>query len=413
MILENILESGLFYLFEKLHGLDIYYASKGKSDQSSDLDGRVRLGDNMSVVLDQVSISLEFKNATVFDIYTFKKMSPYVNFYKEKIDDSVFGNSINISYYPDIMHYIKETKGVIESIATPTLKNTFLPIGLYKYDGVIHFRGMNILPLFNGFLEKFIYSNVKFEGNLISKESVENIFQTIYKNFIDSFLNISYKNSFKSSLIEDYIIHKDIYSYVPISYVENGVTSLYKIQYPGGNVNFFGVTNKDMLLSQIHQCKEYCKSNVNLYTNFYFYFGCSTSIADFMNLYNNQDVRSHYEIIDHQSFDIIFSDTNYRFHIPRELEKTHGGRINLMLNHNTECRNLIMSDNKITNSNHPSNKYGLIISGQRIKFVLRVSLNDVRCLYKFKNTINEPILHQIKELTKSVWTGIVEQDFIE
>lgn len=425
MIIEKISDSGLFDLFKEIILIDNYYASKGKSDQSSDMDGRVRLGNNISALLDSVSVSIKLKDLTLFDLYTLSQMTRFIDYSFEEIGFNVFGNSVDINEYPDIAHYINETKSVILPISTNDMtekeKQSFIPIGLIKYKALIHFRGMNILSLFDGFLEKFIYTNIKLDNNDISEESVKITYQAIYKKIMDLFLQISYKNANKSSLIEDFIINKDVYSYIQKSYEKTRIVSPYKIVYPESSVTFFGVTDTHKLMDNIKKIQKKYANSFDSSDDFYFYFGCSTSILNFLQLYlslNSYTVDS--KIVDHQKFDILFSDTDYRLHIPNKTEKTYGTRINLMLNHNTESRNLIMSGKKINVANHPANKYGLIISGQRIKFILRISLKDIKNLDKIREKngtkmINgiatKELLYEAVDLSKSIWKDIFKLSY--
>lgn len=422
MIIEKITDLGLFNLFKEIISIDQYYASKGKSDQSSQLDGRVRLGDKINAILDSITISLHLKDLTLFDLYTLNQISPHHDYWYDGIGFNVFGQSVDINGYPDIKHYINETKSVMNGIKSEymdkNMKELFYPIGLFKYAGIIHFRGINILSLFDGFLEKFIYSNIKLENNEVSEKSVEITYQTIYKNFMDLFMKISYKNANKSSLIEDFIINKDIYSYIPLSYEKEFDFNIYKITCPNADVsiNFFGTDDVKKINTSIQKISEYNeKINFNC-DDFDFYFCCSLSIRAFLELYKSLKTYVHKsEIIDHQRFDILFSDTNYKFNIPHDAEKVYGTRINLMLNHNTECRNLIMSGNKINVVNHPINKYGMIISGQKIKFIIRMNLRDMMILneerikygteYIGKNK-NRNFLCQLTDLSMNIWKNV-------
>lgn len=420
MIIEKISESGLFNLFKEIISIDNYYAGKGKSDQTNDLDGRVRLGNNVSALLDSISVSIKLKDLTLFDLYTLSQMTQFFDYSFDGIGFNTFGNSIDINEYPDIKHYINETKSVINPIDVKEMglkeKDSFFPIGLFKYTAIIHFRGMNILSLFDGFMEKFIYANIKLDNNKVSEESVKITYQTIYKKIMDLFLQISYKNANKSSLIEDFIINKDVYSYVQNSYEKDRIISPYKIVCPGSSVTFFGVTDTNKLIDDINGFREYANTIESSDNDFYFYFGCSTSIKYFLELYTLLDSYTmESKIVDHQKFDILFSDTDYRLHIPSKIEKTYGTRINLMLNHNTESRNLIMAGKKVNVANHPANKYGLIISGQRIKFILRINLKDIKNLDKkrkdygtqmFEGNRTKELLYEAVDLSKSIWKHI-------
>ena len=432
MIINEIHESGLFDLFKKIIDIDNYYASKGKSDQSSDMDGRVRLGDNINALLEHVSITFDMKDLTLFDLHTLSKMTPHINWKFSGYGMNVFGNNINIKEYPDINHYINESKSVVNGIDLKLYKqknDILLPIGLKKYEANIRFQGSTILRFFDGFLEKFIYSNIKIENNKITEESEEITLQTIYRNFIDLFLNISYKSNVKSSLIEDFIINKDIYSYILYNKLSLFEATPYKISYPKGTIDFFGLDNINSASRNILELKSDFKDHQKYKErDIYFYFVCSSTIHDFliMNLCSSVGDSSiqAFKFIDHERFDIMFSCTNYKFKIPSELEKRFGVRINLMFNHNTECRNLIMSGDKLTNINHPSNKYGLILSGQPIKYTIKVSLHDVRKLISDWENIdidsydgsfeNNPYTNTIKNLLiisnkiRSIWKSLID-----
>lgn len=434
MIINEIHESGLFDLFKKIIDIDNYYASKGKSDQSSDMDGRVRLGDNINALLEHVSITFDMKDLTLFDLHTLSKMTPHINWNFSGYGFNVFGNSINIKEYPDINHYINESKSVVNGIDLRLYRqkdDILLPIGLKKYEANVTFQGLSILRFFDGFLEKFIYSNIKIENDEISEESKKITLQTIYKNFIDLFLDISYKYNVKSSLIEDFIIHKDIYSYIVNNELSLFESTPYKISYPHGSIDLFGVNDSSSLVKNVEELKSMFNEDKKYKEHdIYFYFACSSTIHNFllMNLCTSCGHSSlkTFHIIDHERFDILFSDTNYKFKIPSDLEKTFGVRINLMFNHNTECRNLIMNNTKITNVNHPSNKYGLILSGQPIKFIIKVSLDDARSMINNWKDIDlsgdstsfdyNPFIKTIKNLllisnmTDSIWKSLIEKE---
>lgn len=417
MKLINYELSGVVELFRKLLDIDYSFSQKGKSDQSSTTsEGRVQLGANANSILSMISANFVFDQMTFFDIETMKAMATSV----EAMDLQFPLNPMPCELstieeaVPDLFNYIKETNSVLTSLKSNTKYEDIkllYPIGCFKFKAIVSFRGKDILLLFNGFLENYLYSKFKTCTD-VTNEAESIIKRDTLKNLMDSFMKNSYQASQKPSLIEDFIIQKEFYSY--IKNTDKYAFSLGSISYPGEDIRFYGGSSATTL--QLTNFKKFIKEDSGLTgeTNTILTFGVISNIHIFMIL---KLFGKSFKIIANQKYDILYSDTKYQIKIDPEIQSQYGLRINSMLNHNTECRNIVIHDvNTSTNLSHPSSRYGMILTGQKIKYLIQISvseLNDMGICFPDSN-IPYDIITEASELVSAIkkFATIIESQYI-
>lgn len=390
MVVDNIIFSGFKEFINELISIDQYYYEKGLSNKDKGLDGRVRLGNNQESVLEQIIITFMISDLSLLDLNIISSFASDIRLMKSgpsnendgfniQYGPSPFSSVINLEGVPDILRYAEESHNIYKEIKkkSPALAIQVSPIGCFKFKALVYFKGLNILSLFNGFIENFIYSH--FEPNDSYDEKMKTVGGEIYKSFVSLFTKRYYQESTKSSLIEDYMIYDKYYSYIKKDYGNSNV-SLAKVIHPCGEVNFFGDSTAGKLQEELSMFRKAIESEVTDKKTTSLYFACCSDFFTFLVLKN---FVKNIHIVDFEKFDILYSDTSYRFPLNAYEKSTYEVRINMMLHHNKEARNIVLndkSDEKFTsktNLSDPSLRYGMILAGQQIRYLVEVNLDDV------------------------------------
>lgn len=387
MKLINYKLSGLIEFLAELYKIDDYYASKGNSNrENNNQEGRVQLGANSSSVLSNIQMTFEFADMTLFDIETMKKISTdvYVVNTHYSYNPTQFNITELAKALPDISNYIQESSNVLSDIAKDNITDGQLlyPIGCFKFDVIVSFRGKDILMLFNGFIENYIYSNFKRSNDLLDTETVENIVKRdTLKVLMTTFMKVSYQSSQKPSLIEDYLIERDYFSFISknnkikVNRNNKYTVSIASVLYSSGLIKFYG-TNSETLNDELTRFRQKRIFDMGMFSNnVMITFGITSNMLIFFIL---KLFGTGFNIIANQKYDIPFSDTNYSFLVNSNTQKKFEIRINSLINHNNECRKIVIKDvNTSTNLSHPSNRYGMIFTGQHIKYLIQVTASDI------------------------------------
>lgn len=390
MIIDNIIFSGFKEFVTELLGIDNYYYEKGLSNKDKGLDGRVRLGNNQESILDQIVITFVLSDVTLLDIDTISSFASEVALLPQDTSSEIdgvniqykknpFSSVINLSVVPDVLRYTDEASSIFHEIKkrNQSLAIQLSPIGCFKFKAVAYFRGLTILSLFNGFIENFIYTHFDSieDADILNVSGAE-----VYKNFVSIYTKRFYQESTKSSLIEDFMIYDKYFSYITKDYENNPTVSLAKVIHPVGEINFFGDITPDKLQSQISMFRSGLDDKTVSEKNTNIYFVCSSDFFTFLTIKNCAE---NLRVTAFEKFDILYSDTSYRFPLNAHDRSTYEVRINMMLHHNKEARNIVLNDKSDkdfvskTNLSDPSLRYGMILSGQQIKYLLKVNLSDI------------------------------------
>lgn len=382
---------GLLDLFKDIYELDSEYSLKGKSDQTStSSDGRVQLGANSDSVLSMTSANFLFDNVNIFELDAMKSMSTSI----EVIDEPKFTyNPTDIDTpsleksLPDIFNYIKECKSIFEDLAKDNIEDarSIYPIGCFKFKVIVSLRGKDILLLFNGLIENYLYSTFKSKDELLQDDAESIIKRDTLKAFMSNFMKYTYQASQKPSLIEDFLIQEKYYAYIktpPIKYtfslasISHGFDNIMAYGYNGNSLS----TKVELLKKSISEDKEISVSSAN---NVMLTFGVSSNILTFMML---KLFGINFKIIAHQKYDILFSDKDNMFYINGETRTRYGVRITSMIKHNIDCRNIALNDVKTeSNLSHPTTRYGMILTSQQIKYLIQIPISKLNSMAVLHN----------------------------
>ena len=78
MQIKEIYYSGVKEFIKDLLEIDEYYYSKGKSNKEKSMDGRVRLGNNQSSILNQMIISIYLNDVSLLDLFILRGMTSHI-----------------------------------------------------------------------------------------------------------------------------------------------------------------------------------------------------------------------------------------------------------------------------------------------------------------------------------------------
>ena len=235
MQIKEIYYSGVKEFIKDLLEIDEYYYSKGKSNKEKSMDGRVRLGNNQSSILNQMIISIYLNDVSLLDLFILRGMTSHIRIQQlEALNDHPFSKSIELDGLPDILRFVKEsiTINTLIKADDPNLVNKLRPVGLYRMSVFIDFVGVDVLSLFNGFLENYVYTHFEQPSDVDDENKIKEMGGELVKNCYSSFLTKFHQEAHKSSLIEDFIIHRDFYTYMKKDYLNPVNVELSKIGYP-------------------------------------------------------------------------------------------------------------------------------------------------------------------------------------
>ena len=435
MIVDDIIFSGLREFIKELFEIDQYYYEKGLSNKDGGIDGRVRLGNNQASVLEQIMVTFKLSDLTLLDLDVISSFASSVSLINPNgpgftslnaptnkcvnihYKKSPFSSVVDLSGVPDVLRYTEEAFNNYNEIKKTNhyLAIRLSPIGCFKVQAIAYFKGLDILSLFNGFIESFIYSH--FDNIESYDDKMKTVAGEIYRNFISIFTKKYYQEATKSSLIEDYMIYDDYYSYVNKDYSAPSV-SLAKVIHPCGRIDFFGNSSNEMT-DQLSMFRKKYDDRIATKDTTYLYFACSTDFFTFLTL---KTCAKNIKIVGFEKLDILYSDTNYRFPLSMHDKSTYEVRINMMLHHNKEARNIVLNDRSDkefvsnTNLSDPSLKYGMILAGQQIRYLIEVALENTSYITLKQNTprlLNSnldvlTVIDKISELStvfrKASWT---------
>lgn len=378
MYITDVIFSGLKEeLLYDLISINEEFKSKGKSDDNNPMT----LGQKKSFILDQIRITFKFEKANLLDIDVLKMLGSnlYLN-NKVDLDEYPFTSLYNIDTMkalkdtqPDIFEYVMEVSSILKSLTKEDHNEwkDFAPIGCYKFSGYITYSGNNISSIFGGLVEDLIYKLYKDKKDLSDKEVDEKLKTTLYNNFMSKFLSTYYNNTTKRGLIEDYLMKTKYFDYVD-RYNDSKVRYSYTIakirNLIGNSISFLGNISEFELVNSI---KNFNDKDSSLPSENEYYFVVSSDLITYLLIKN---FMSNLNVVAFESMDQIYSDKEMKIQSNLRVITTHGTRLNVMISRNKTIREIITKDtDSQLGLSMPYNRYGLMLSYQRIKYLVKLT----------------------------------------
>lgn len=417
MQIKEIYYSGVKEFIKDLLEIDEYYYSKGKSNKEKSMDGRVRLGNNQSSILNQMIISIYLNDVSLLDLFILRGMTSHIRIQQlETLNGHPFSKSIVLDGLPDILRFVKESNTINTLIKAddPNLVNKLRPVGLYRMSVFIDFVGVDVLSLFNGFLENYVYTHFEQPSDIDDENKIKEMGGELVKNCYSSFLTKFHQEAHKSSLIEDFIIHRDFYTYMKKDYATPVNVELSKIGYPGGAIHFYGQKDATSLMTEVSMFRVMKNNDIAHISNTYLFMTGCLDFYSFLLLYS---CVKGIDVIAYESFDILYSDDSFQFPLSKAIKSKYDIRINMMLAHHKECKNIVINDKSTdkytskTNLSHPSQRYGMILSGQLIRFVIKINMNELDQYKVLTNSLPSDQLVEFLRKSNALANSIRKQLF--
>lgn len=378
MYITDVIFSGLKEeLLYDLININDEFKRKGKSDDNNPMT----LGQKKSFILDQIRITFKFEKANLLDIDVLKMLGSnlYLN-NKVDLDEYPFASLYKIDAMkalkdtqPDIFEYVMEVSSILKSLSTEDHNEwkDFAPIGCYKFSGYITYSGNNISSIFGGLVEDLIYKLYKDKKDLDNKEVEERLKSTLYNNFMAKFLSTYYNNTTKRGLIEDYLMKTKYFDYVD-RYNEDKSRYSYTIakirNLIGNSISFLGNISEFELINSI---KNFNEKDTSLPSENEYYFVVSSDLITYLLVKN---FMSNINIVAFESMDQIYSDKEMKIQSNLRVITSHGTRLNVMISKNKTIREIITKDtDSQLGLSMPYNRYGLMLSYQRIKYLVKLT----------------------------------------
>ena len=380
MKIESIKHNGLIDLFDMMISLK----NVKSRDETSSYDDETMInvfGAKQEMMMNNIQVIIKVKEATFFDIEILNRICDSILIQSiahrtlpfSHEDETNVLNNLMVSH-PDLHEYIKKnialTVNLLNNESETIRENAFCisPIGCIYTNCTCVLSGMNVITLFNGFVDNFVFKNFKSIEEL--HEKIHFIEDTIYKNFLMKFCSTFSGYYERKAFTVDYLNRYNYFRFIPKT--NENYFAIESIRSSNHTIHMLG--EKIKVENVMKEISEY-KMDYNESTEV-FYYVCDFDIISFLLikiLFNHK--YSPFKIICHESIDDLYSQTDLNLNTNlSEYLNEYAVRVSTILSKNIEMRRICSLDKSKLNLSSVLNRYGLILVSQKIKFLMRVDL---------------------------------------